>query len=115
MPKFLTQDIQLFNGIISDLFPGLKLPNPSYSTLNKAITEVMGSMHLQNVSNFRKKVLQLYEMVNCRHGIMLVGQTFSGKTTCYKVLANTFTECVKMDDKDEVPAHVFSLLFISFF
>jgi dynein heavy chain len=34
-------------------------------------------------------------MINCRHGLMLVGQTLSGKSTCYKVLSQTLTHCNK--------------------
>jgi len=34
-------------------------------------------------------VIQLFETFNVRFGVMLVGPTGGGKTTCYKVLADT--------------------------
>jgi hypothetical protein len=37
MPKLVGEDLQLFMGIMSDLFPGSELPEPSYGTLQVAI------------------------------------------------------------------------------
>jgi hypothetical protein len=37
MPKLVGEDLQLFLGIMSDLFPGAELPEPSYGTLQVAI------------------------------------------------------------------------------
>ena len=107
LPKFLTQDIQLFMGIISDLFPGVKAPQVEYGVLNDTITAAMQKYKLQNVPNFRKKIFQLYEMVNCRHGLMLVGQPFSGKTMCYRVLAKALTDAAASGESEENATYVF--------
>lgn len=43
-------------------------------------------------------------MINCRHGLMLVGATCSGKTTAYKVLVKAYSESIKLGG-EESPAH----------
>lgn len=37
------------------------------------------------------KIIQLYDIMQIRHGLMLVGPTDGGKTCCYKVLQGAMT------------------------
>lgn len=86
LPKFTINDIPLFLGITSDLFPGINLPEPGYGSLLDALTEESTKMNLQATDAFIKKCIQLYETIMVRHGLMLVGEAFSGKTKVLKSL-----------------------------
>ncbi|KAG7264995.1 hypothetical protein CRUP_017155 [Coryphaenoides rupestris] len=92
MAKFLAQDVPLFQGIISDLFPEVVLPKPDYDVLFKALNDNISKLKLQPVPWFIGKIIQVYEMMLVRHGFMIVGEPLGGKTSAYKVLAGALRD-----------------------
>ncbi|KAJ1529234.1 hypothetical protein ONE63_006036 [Megalurothrips usitatus] len=92
VPKFLRDDLKLFNGIVSDLFPRLQEEQVDYGALLEAVRRVCLQKGLEDVSEFMQKVVQLYDTTVVRHGLMLVGPTGSGKTKCYEVLRDAVTQ-----------------------
>ncbi|KAL0235780.1 hypothetical protein GEMRC1_002362 [Eukaryota sp. GEM-RC1] len=99
VPKFLADDIPLFKGIISDLFPGVKPVEVDYGPLLVAIKESITDLNLQPNEGFITKVIQLWETIILRHGLMLVGPTAGGKSCCYKVLQCALGKLAGTDDK----------------
>eukprot|EP00741_Cyanophora_paradoxa_P007767 tig00001206_g7515.t1 len=106
LPKFLSEDLPLFRGITSDLFPGVELPEPDYEKLYKAMDDAIASMNLQGVPMFKTKVIQLFETVMVRHGLMLVGAPYSGKSANYKVLTHAMSHIKDHPDFQKVRYHV---------
>ena len=100
LPKFTVNDLPLFNGICADLFPGLKIPESDYGPLVPAICQTCVRRGLQATDEFVLKVVQLYETVVVRHGLMVVGETMAGKTKVIHNLAETITD---LKDNDSFP------------
>uniref|UniRef100_A0A3B4XH35 Dynein heavy chain hydrolytic ATP-binding dynein motor region domain-containing protein n=1 Tax=Seriola lalandi dorsalis TaxID=1841481 RepID=A0A3B4XH35_SERLL len=72
VPKFLQDDLKLFHGIVSDLFPKTKQEPINYVFLL--------FLFRYAVAWYISKCIQLYETTVVRHGLMLVGPSGSGKT-----------------------------------
>lgn len=87
--KFLSHDVPLFRAILADLFPGVPPPTPDHSNLEQAIGRRCTNAGLQATEYFVCKTIQLYEMVVVRHGLMVVGRPFSGKSSSLKVRTPT--------------------------
>ena len=82
LPKFLSEDAELFEAIVSDLFPGVEVPEVEQGDLARAIIESLEEHELQNVDKFVLKVVQMYETFNVRFGAMLVGPTGAARPRC---------------------------------
>ena len=91
IPKFLSEDVILFSALISDLFPGEVIPMTDFGEMLKAIEQVTLEQGLQVKKEVTLKAIQLYETLNVRFGVMLVGPTGGGKTACYRTLQKAMT------------------------
>ncbi|KAJ9453409.1 Dynein-1-beta heavy chain [Diplonema papillatum] len=95
VPKFLRDDTTLFMALIQDLFPTVKIKEVVNDSLIKAIEQVLVSDGKQVVHSFVEKLMQLYETMVVRHGVMLVGASMSGKTTNATTLRDALTKLKK--------------------
>lgn len=92
LSKLVDEDEPLFISLINDMFPSLKIKTSTYKELQTAIATVVDRLGLVNNSEWNLKVVQLYETSLVRHGLMTMGPTGSGKTTCISTLLKSFTE-----------------------
>ncbi|XP_069464806.1 dynein axonemal heavy chain 14 [Ambystoma mexicanum] len=86
LPKFLAEDVPLFEHIMADLFPGITIQKSNTRRLEKAISIVTQELCLQPWENQIEKVIQFHNQMLARHGVMLVGPSGGGKTTVRRIL-----------------------------
>nr|XP_039247972.1 dynein heavy chain 6, axonemal-like [Styela clava] len=86
LPKFLAEDVPLFESIMFDLFPGVEPPSMDNKLLEQAIDNVVGELGTEKWPNQIQKVIQLHSQLLVRHGVMLVGPSGGGKTTVRNIL-----------------------------
>uniref|UniRef100_A0AAY5K1P1 AAA+ ATPase domain-containing protein n=1 Tax=Esox lucius TaxID=8010 RepID=A0AAY5K1P1_ESOLU len=91
LPKFVFEDVPLFLGLISDLFPGLDCPRVRYPNFNDAVEETLVENKYQILPNQVDKVVQMYETMMTRHTTMVVGPTGGGKSVVISTLGQAQT------------------------
>ncbi|KPI86557.1 putative dynein heavy chain [Leptomonas seymouri] len=91
VPKFVAEDIPLFQGIMQDLFPGVSFPEREYEELLPAMQRIMSEKKLVDAGQWVKKGIQFYETLIVRHGVMMVGVTGTGKTESRRCIAEALT------------------------
>uniref|UniRef100_A0A8C8G323 AAA+ ATPase domain-containing protein n=1 Tax=Oncorhynchus tshawytscha TaxID=74940 RepID=A0A8C8G323_ONCTS len=91
LPKFVFEDVPLFLGLISDLFPGLDCPRVCYPSFNDAVEQTLMENKYLILSNQVDKVVQMYETMMTRHTTMVVGPTGGGKSVVISTLCQAQT------------------------
>ena len=98
-PKFLAEDMLLFNSILSDLFPGMEVPKADYTDLVERITVHCNQRNLIATEAFLFKCIQIYEVSVLRHGLMTVGPSGGAKTTAMHVLNAAMADLDGVNEK----------------
>uniref|UniRef100_A0A3B3TNK4 Dynein axonemal heavy chain 10 n=1 Tax=Poecilia latipinna TaxID=48699 RepID=A0A3B3TNK4_9TELE len=91
LPKFVFEDVPLFLGLISDLFPGLDCPRVRYPNFNDAVENILEENKYIVLPNQVDKVVQMYETMMTRHTTMVVGPTGGGKSVVISTLCQAQT------------------------
>jgi dynein heavy chain len=87
LSKLVAQDVPLFLSMLSDLFPAVASPpKREYAAVEAAVRAAAAEARLTPHGDWLSKVVQLYETMLVRHGIMLVGAAAGGKSRIVEVL-----------------------------
>ena len=63
VPKFLRDDLPLFENIILDLFPGTDRPEVDYGDLANKLNDCSIESKLQPTAYFCQKMFELFDMI----------------------------------------------------
>ena len=85
-PKLIRADVKSLVAIEESSFPGVKYVPASLDALEKAIYAEAESSHLVLNDTWMTKILQLYQIQTIHHGVMMVGDSGSGKSAIWKAL-----------------------------
>ncbi|KAM6276202.1 LOW QUALITY PROTEIN: dynein axonemal heavy chain 11 [Spheniscus humboldti] len=89
LPKIVTDDIPIFMGLISDLFPALDVPRKKNLQFEQMVKQSTLELHLQPEESFILKVVQLEELLAVCH-VFVVGNAGTGKSKVLKVLRHMY-------------------------
>ena len=80
-----------FDALIRDVFLDVAFNNEGYEDLKKAIRDSYEELELKINENQIRKVVELYEQLQQRMGVVIVGPSGSGKTTLFTLLKHALS------------------------
>ncbi|KAI1007775.1 Dynein heavy chain, cytoplasmic [Podosphaera aphanis] len=85
-PKLIKSDMKVMESIEAESFPGVEYISASHTELKKAICSIAKEKNLVVNDTWMTKILQLYQIQRIHHGVMMVGNSGSGKSVAWKIL-----------------------------
>ncbi len=109
VPKLVAEDIPLLQSLVADVFPGIVYKSNEMEKLRNIILQVCKEQYLvagvdegELGNAWMEKVLQLHNIIQLHHGLMMVGPSGSGKSSAWRILLTA----LERFDQVEGQAHV---------
>ncbi|GAA97827.1 uncharacterized protein L969DRAFT_96169 [Mixia osmundae IAM 14324] len=97
MPKLVAEDVDLLRQLLADVFPGSQSLPADLSELTEAIRAICSADNLMITEQWLEKAIQLYQISQISHGIMLVGAAATGKSKVWQVLLRALEQTEGME------------------
>ena len=85
-PKLIREDVETMKRIEGEAFPGVQYVPADLQGLESAIRTEATERNLIINDTWMTKILQLHQIQSIHHGVMMVGNSGSGKSAIWKVL-----------------------------
>ncbi|KAF2121658.1 dynein heavy chain [Lophiotrema nucula] len=85
-PKLIRSDADIMHSIEGEAFPGVEYVPAPLEKLQEAIRKSAEDSKFVVSDAWMMKILQLYQIQNLHHGVMMVGSSGSGKSASWKTL-----------------------------
>jgi dynein heavy chain len=96
VPRLTAEDVPLFVGLLSDLWANLDNVNSEQESTEKDLIDHLEESATEQLfdptPSFLEKIIQLYNVLDVRVGVALLGGSMSGKTAATRVLLQTLSE-----------------------
>lgn len=89
IPKIVAQDLDIFMGLIGDLFPNIDVPRKREMVFEGHVETATKEFLLWPEPEFILKVVQLKELLEIRHCVFIIGPPGCGKSSTWKILARS--------------------------
>lgn len=85
-PKLIRDDVETMKRVEQEAFPGVHYISADLAALEGAIRTEAAERNLVINETWMTKIVQLYQIQGIHHGVMMVGDSGSGKSAIWKVL-----------------------------
>lgn len=101
-PKLIKSDVDIMMGIEEVCFPGVRYVPANLEKLEEAIRRLAAERHLVVNDLWMTKVLQLYQIQKIHHGVMMVGNSGSGKSAAWRLLLDALQQVENVEGVSHV-------------
>jgi dynein heavy chain 1 len=96
LPKLVADDMPLFTNLLSGVFPGVSDRALKKQLLREELAKSCTAHHYVDVPAWIDKIMQLQDILEINHGVIVVGPAGSGKSSAWQTLKESIDKVDSM-------------------